>query len=526
MEKLRSHRQIEEPQSGDLIYPRFSMINLKFVNSSNAKAGAARGFLSLLCSATCMVAFLFSPSETADAATSPPNILVILADDMGYGDTGFMGSQSLETPNLDSLARSGVYCSQAYVTSPVCSPSRAGLMTGRDPRRFGYEENLNQSSPNYDTRPELLGLAPGEHTLGDHLGHAGFATALIGKWHLGLGQGFHPNRRGFDYFCGMLTGSHSYFPEAGKHRLERNGKSLETFSSPYLTDFFTDEGMNWLEGQQGKEQPWFLFMSYNAPHGPMQATEADLARFSSIQDKKRRTYAAMMYALDRGVGRLMAWLREQGLVEETLVVFFSDNGGAASNASWNGPLSGAKGTLREGGIRVPMFVSWPGSIPSGQEYKPIVSSLDLLPTFLAAAGAEALPLRKPLSHEHRGNFNGGVKRYGAYDGINLLPSLSGQATLSDRTLFWRLQGQTAVRTGRDKLIRLSHRPAQWFQPGQDVGERRDLVGSSPERLAELFQMLGQWEASLPTVPLWGSSPFWIGESAAHYDRLPARKEPR
>jgi arylsulfatase A-like enzyme len=502
-----------------------TMKRMIVANSSNAKQGEVGGFPSVRLLSVCIVALLFAPIEKIAAAKSPPNILVILADDMGYGDTGFMGSQLLKTPHLDSLARSGIYCSQAYVTSPVCSPSRAGLMTGRDPRRFGYEGNLNQSSPNYATRPELLGLAPGEHTLGDHLGHAGYATALIGKWHLGLGADFHPNRRGFDHFSGMLTGSHSYFPKGGKHRLERNGESVREFSNPYLTDFFTDEGLGWLNRQQGSDQPWFLFMSYNAPHGPMQATEADLARFGFIKNEKRRTYAAMMYALDRGVGRLMSWLDQEDLIEETLVVFFSDNGGATSNASWNGPLSGAKGTLREGGIRVPMFWSWPGSLPSGQEFKSTVSSLDLLPTFLAAASAEALPLRKPLSHEHRGNFNAGVKRFGAYDGINLLPSLTGQARMPDRALFWRLQGQAAVRTGGDKLIRLSHRPAQWFQPGHDVGEVEDLKGSSPERLNGLFQLLGQWEASLPTVPLWGSSPYWIGESAKHYDRLAPRNEP-
>ena len=476
--------------------------------------------------AVCLVAFLFVLIEKTAEAKSQPNILVILADDMGYGDTGFMGSQLLKTPHLDSLARSGIYCSQAYVTSPVCSPSRAGLMTGRDPRRFGYEGNLNQSSPNYATRPELLGLAPGEHTLGDHLGHAGYATALIGKWHLGLGAGFHPNRRGFDHFSGMLIGSHSYFPQKGKHRLERNGDPIREFSSPYLTDFFTDEGLAWLNRQQKSEQPWFLFMSYNAPHGPMQATEADLKRFGHIENEKRRTYAAMMYALDRGVGRLMVWLEEQDMQEETLVVFFSDNGGASSNASWNGALSGAKGTLREGGIRVPMFLSWPGFIPSGREFNSPVSSLDLLPTFLAAAGADALPLREPLSHEHRRNFTDGVRRFGAYDGVDLLPLLTGQTDPPERTLFWRLQGQTGVLDGADKLIRLSHRPSQWFRPGQDVGEARDLTGSSPERLRELFQLLGQWETTLPTVPLWGSSPFWIGESAKHYDRLAPRKEPQ
>ena len=460
------------------------------------------------------------------ADQSRPNILVVLADDMGYGDLGATGSELLKTPHLDRLVQSGVFCRQAYVTSPVCSPSRAGLMTGRDPRRFGYEENLNKNPKAYDTRPELLGLVPGEKTLGDHLAHAGYDTALIGKWHLGLGAEFHPNRRGFGHFSGMLTGSHSYFPTQGKHQLERNGIAVEQFSSPYLTDYFTDEGIAWLEQKRESKKPWFLFMSYNAPHGPMQATDADLALFSSIENPRRCTYAAMMFALDRGMGRIMTWLSDQAVDENTLIVFFSDNGGATSNASWNGPFSGAKGTLKEGGIRVPMIWHWPGVFPSGTEIDQPVSSLDLLPTFLAAAGAEPLPLREALSHEDRRNFRLSSERFGPYDGLNLLPILKGREQSMERKLFWRLQGQTAIRWGDDKLIKLSHRPAQWFQPAKDLGEREDLAVSSDLRLRELFEQLGSWEAQLPTVPLWGSSPYWIRQSALLYDSLMPTSEPR
>lgn len=454
-----------------------------------------------------------------------PNILFILSDDMGYGDLGFTGSKQLLTPHLDALATAGVFCTQGYVTSPVCSPSRAGLITGRDPRRFGYEGNLNKAAANYQTRPELLGLAPGEHTLGDHLRSAGYATALIGKWHLGLGPGFHPQERGFDYFCGMLTGSHGYFPDPKRNRLERNGEPLTKFSNPYLTDFFSDEAITWLDGQKDQEKPWFLFLSYNAPHGPMHATEEDLARFPNIKDKKRRTYAAMMFALDRGVGRLTQWLKDTGVERNTLIVFFSDNGGPLSNGSWNGELSGSKGNLREGGVRVPMFWSWPGSLPAGKRYESPASSLDLLPTFMAAAGAKPLPLRKPMAHEDSNNWKRGVNRYGAYDGINLLPHLRGELPPKERTLFWRLQGQTSVRSGADKLIRLSHRAPQLFQPTTDPGEAHDLSAEENGRLQSLFRQLGEWESSLPTIPLWGSSPYWISQSAKHYDEHSPISEP-
>ncbi|MEM7014263.1 MAG: sulfatase-like hydrolase/transferase, partial [Verrucomicrobiota bacterium] len=398
------------------------------------------------------VLFTFSILLNFGSAAEQPNILIILADDMGYGDLGCMGSELLKTPHIDALAESGVICTQAYVASPVCSPSRAGLLTGRDPRRFGYEGNLNKGASAYPTRPELLGLPPGEHTLGDHLRVAGYATCLIGKWHQGTGEGFHPLDRGFDYFCGMLTGSHSYFPKPEKNSLERNREPLTEFSNPYLTDFFTDEGLDWLGARntEAPAQPWFLFMSYNAPHGPMHATEEDLALFGEIQDEKRRTYAAMMFALDRGVGRIRAWLEESGELDDTLIVFFSDNGAASNNGAWNGPLSGLKGTLLEGGVRIPMIWSWPAQIPARAPYEGAVSSLDLLPTFSAAAGADPLPLSPPRSHEDKKNRQRLIDVYGEYDGLNLLPMLTGKAEPAPRTLFWRLQGQTAILDGESK----------------------------------------------------------------------------
>lgn len=461
-------------------------------------------------------------------ADDRPNLLILLADDMGYGDLGCMGSEHLRTPHIDALARDGILCTQAYVTSPVCSPSRAGLLTGRDPRRFGYQANLNKGEQNYATRPELLGLPTGEWTLGDHLKAAGYRTALIGKWHQGTGDSFHPNSRGFDYFCGMLGGSHGYFPKPERNQLERNGQPLTEFSSEYLTDFFTDDALRWIEatGSEQTARPWFLFLSYNAPHGPLQATPEDLQRFSHINDKRRRTYAAMMWALDRGIGRVRDSLQESAELENTLIVFFSDNGGATSNASWNGPLSGVKGCLKEGGIRVPMIWSWKNHLPQQQRFNGVVSSLDVLATFLAAAKAKPLPLSAPRSHEDKSNRKKIVKKYGAYDSINLLPVFNGESDLPQRTLFWRLQGQAAILHREDKLIRTSHRPAQYFNPASDLAEESDLSQSQPEKFRQLFKELAEWEAMLPTVPLWGSSPYWSSQSAKHYDDWSPTPEPK
>lgn len=474
-----------------------------------------------------LIASLLAIACSCPSNAAPPNLLLIVADDMGYGDLGCTSSTTIKTPNLDSLAQRGVLCTRAYVASSVCSPSRAGLMTGRDPRRFGYEGNLNEKAESYPTRPELLGLPPSEWTLGDQLRSAGYSTALVGKWHLGDGAGFHPNTRGFDHFCGMLGGGHTYFPGPGKNRIERNGKIVESFSSSYLTDFFTDEAIRWINrAEKTSQDPWLMVLSYNAPHTPMEATSEDLAQVRGITDSKRRTYAAMMLALDRGVGRVMDRLEELGARENTLVVFLSDNGGATNNASWNGALSGAKGTLREGGVRVPMIWSWPARIPSGGRCASLVSSLDILTTFMAAAQKQPLALNDPPSHADKRNQRAMHKLSGAYDGRNALPLLTDDGKDQPPARYWRLQGQAAVMRGDMKLIRLGHRPAQLFNVAEDPSESADLAGKDTETLEALYRDLGNWESSLPTVPLWDSSPFWWGDSARIYDSWSPRAEPK
>lgn len=460
-------------------------------------------------------------------ATEAPNVLLILADDLGYGDLGCTGSTTIHTPHIDMLAKSGVLCTRGYVASAVCSPSRAGLITGRDPRRFGYEANLNKAAAYYPTRPELLGLPPTENTIGDQLGAAGYRTAIVGKWHLGLGPGMHPNRRGFDYFCGMLGGGHTYFPTKSEHKIERNGEWVAGFSNPYLTDFFTDEAIGWIDrcAEFSKPAPWFLYLSYNAPHTPLEATEKDLVDYAAISDPKRRTYAAMVSAMDRGVGRVLDHLTTSGQRENTLVVFLSDNGGATDNSSWNGHLSGAKGSLREGGIRVPMIWSWPATLPAGTTSDVVVSSLDILPTALAASGANPLPLQAPPTYCDSRNCRRMIERCGAYDGKDVVPSLTGGSTSSQRHLYWRLQGQAAVLRGDKKLIRLNHRSAQLFDTADDPGERNDLALSGEGARDTLARDLAEWEAALPTVPLWDSSPYWWGASAKIYDEYDPKPEP-
>jgi len=424
-------------------------------------------------------------------------MLVILADDMGYGDLGCYGSKQIETPHLDKLAATGIRCTDGYVSGNVCAPSRAGLLTGRYQQRFGFEHNLNRGFP---TLPERLGIPSGQKTIADHLRGAGYRTGLVGKWHVGDSiPEMLPNARGFDFFFGMHGGGHGYFPEAGKHKLMRNEKPAEGIKAPYLTDWFTEEAIDFMQPKE--EKPWFLFLSYNTPHTPMQAKQEDLERFAHIQHKGRRTYAAMQWCMDQNIGRILEMLRETGQLDNTLIVFFSDNGGSVTASyACNAPLRGMKGSFLEGGIRVPFLFHWPAGLPSGKEFTKPLISLDLLPTFMAAAGAEMPPRTEKK----------GKNTTVAWDGVNLLPFLRGEKEDDPHAqLFWRmaLRG-AAVRQGDWKLMVNVHTPPALYHLAEDPSELQNLYGEKPEMVADLWDALNAWEESLEDVPHWMESPNW------------------
>jgi arylsulfatase A-like enzyme len=446
---------------------------------------------------------------TADAAGPRPNIIVLLADDFGYADTGFQGCRDIPTPHLDALAAGGIRCTNGYVSGPYCSPTRAGFMTGRYQQRFGHEFNPGGS-------PEL-GLPLTESTIADRLRAVGYATGVIGKWHLGEAAKFHPQRRGFDEFFGFLGGAHPYFPGQGAPIYRGTTVVKET---EYLTDAFAREAVGFIDRHKGGDRPFFLYLAFNAVHTPMHATDERLQRFASIRDTTRRTYAAMTVALDEAVGKVLARLRDEGLEENTLIAFFSDNGGPTMpgttiNGSRNDPLRGSKRTTLEGGIRVPFVLHWKGKLPAGSEYHQPVIQLDLLPTALAAAGAEIDPAWQ-------------------LDGVNLLPYLTGQvATPPHDTLYWRMGDQMAIRQGDWKLVRYDPNadvpvegnldraqarararaaakeqggratPRKLYHLGRDIGEARDLVAEHPEQVTELEAVWQKWNAQLAR-PLWGA----------------------
>jgi arylsulfatase A-like enzyme len=425
----------------------------------------------------------------AAAETARPNILVILADDLGYADLGIQGSKDIPTPHIDSLAHHGVRCTEGYVSSPMCSPSRAGLITGRSQSRFGHEINWE---PEWPADPnDRRGLPLTEKTLADHLKAAGYHTGAVGKWHLGEAPPYHPNRRGFDEFFGFIGGGHNYFCEAYRNTppqnfyntvLERNGVP-QPITPGYLTTVLGDETAAFIH--RNKEKPWVLYTAFNAPHTPMQATPELLERVKHIADESRRTYAAMVVGLDDAVGTILKQLREDGLEERTLIFFLSDNGGTTEDhTSSNTPLRGRKGQMWEGGIRVPFIARWKGVLPAGKTYDRPVSSLDILPTALAAAGASGLD----------GHL---------LDGVDLVPHLTGKKSgAPHEMLFWRMTERDirAVRDGSYKLVKQGQKP-NLFNISTDAREAKDLDGKLPEVQDRLQKAYDEWAVTLPDA-LW------------------------
>lgn len=461
---------------------------------------------------------LGSPAPVQGEARRP-NLLLIIADDMGYGDLGCYGSLQVETPHLDALAEAGVRCTDGYVASSVCAPSRAGLMTGRSGSRFGFEHNL--SAPAH-VAPEFAGIPLDEPLLSDRLQDLGYRTGLVGKWHLGESvPEHHPLARGFDAFFGMLHGSHPYWPTEGKHRLTRGREKAGAVRAPYLTDWFTLEALDFVRGKgamgEGAEpgQPWFLVLSYNTPHGPMQAKPEDEERYVHIHDETRRTYCAMQHCMDQGIGRLVDDLKARGELSNTLIVFLSDNGGSVEvSHAVNAPLRGTKGTFLEGGIRVPFIAHWPARLEP-KVYRSPVSALDVLATFVAAAGGKPPAAGVRLERAGRKKNTRPI-----YDSVNLLPYWSGEAEGEPHeALFWRmaLRG-SAMRTGDWKLVRPNSQSAQLYDLSRDVGEMKDLSQEHPEVLEGLIADLNAWEGTLERNPIFLSAPTWSKYNRRLYER--------
>ena len=436
-----------------------------------------------------------------DDAASPavqvrrPNIVVIVADDMGYGDIGVHGSKDIPTPAIDSIARNGVRFTDAYVSAPYCSPTRAGFLTGRYQQRFGHEFNIGIEG--YENH----GLPLSETTLASRLKAAGYRTAAVGKWHQGSAERFHPMERGFDEFFGFLHGGHTYLGVGPPTSPVLDGRK-PVDKTGYLTDEFADRAVSFIE--RHRAQPFFLYLAFNAVHVPLQVTDTYLKRFAHLPEGNRRTYAAMLSAMDDGIGRTLKALRDNKLEENTLVFFFSDNGGptivGGVNGSTNTPLRGSKRQSFEGGIRVPFMMQWPGRLPRGRvDSRPIIQ-LDVFPTALAAA-------------------NVAVDSQWQIDGVNLLPFLTEKLNApAHDALYWRLGGMMAIRRGDWKLLKYTDEAyladpsvlsdlsgVELYNLKADIGETKNLAASEPGRVKELTAAWKQWNQGLAR-PLWPHPP--------------------
>jgi arylsulfatase A-like enzyme len=500
-------------------------------------------------SCTGLVSILLCSASPALAQSRKPNVIVILADDLGYGDTAVYGSRIAKTPNIDALAASGIRFTDGYVTNPVCAPSRAGLMTGRYQQRFGYEFNPLG-------RDRSGGMSLHEITIAQVMKAAGYATGAIGKWHLGQPAGYYPTDRGFDYFFGMAGGGSDYIidpqpgdeyigphgmdivvPPAGlaamphgdrlkevlervrqRQPITRDGKVVRV--DEYLTDAFTQEALDFID--RNRSRPFFLYLAQHAPHVPLQAPKKYLARFREVKDPGKRVYAAMVAALDDSVGAVVATLRKDGIYRDTLVIFLSDNGcaGYTQGACSNAPLSGYKRWLAEGGIRIPYIASWPGHLPAGRVDHRQVSSLDILPTAAALAHAK-LPTDR------------------VYDGVDLIPFVDGgNSGIPNPKLYWRDGVDFAMRDADTKLwlcdialpqtsseeqpaaamsrrarrrMRLTvpaigpqGRHVMLYDLADDIGESHNIAATHPTEVAHLEAEVAGWNQTL-VRPQWPQS---------------------
>lgn len=426
-----------------------------------------------------LVAFV-STSFTTKRIPTKPNIIVILIDDAGFADFGFMGSKDLATPNLDMLAAKAMLFTDAHVTASVCSPSRAGLLTGKYQQKFGYDCNEGEGYTGLNVDEKLMPLA---------LKNKGYTTGAFGKWHIGYKQEQQPLQKGFDYYYGFLSGGRSYFYKADKDD-KPNAKTAiwennnQVNFDGYLTDVLSDKAVAFIE--KNKQQPFYMYWAPNAVHTPMEATNDDLQRF---KNHPRQKLAAMTFALDRAIGKIVDKLKADKLFDNTLIFFLSDNGGAANNQSSNLPLKGFKGNKFEGGHRIPLLVSWPKYIKAKSTFKGLTSALDIYPTALEAAG---------------------IKNYEALglDGISLMPQLKGLSTANPHTqLVWRKDKIAAIRNNLHKLIFLNGKEEGLYNLKTDPAEKNNLITSQPKVVESLKLQFNDWQKD-KVKPLWTEGKIW------------------
>lgn len=444
--------------------------------------------------AACVGAILLAGAAGENALTASerrPNVLLIVSDDQGYPDLGCLGLKPIQTPHLDRLAAEGVRGSSFYVTWPACTPSRASLLTGRYPQRNGLYDMIRNDMVNYGHRytpqeyavsPEMtLGLDTRELTLGNFLQSAGYRTGMVGKWDMGQARRFLPLQRGFDFFYGHGNNGIDYYTHEryGIPSLFRGNTRTQEDKGIYATDLFKREALRFLDEKSDK--PWFLYLAFNAPHGAssfevrgVQAPPEYVQRYKNagLNERLQRYYAAVT-CMDEAIGAILDRIHKRGEADNTIVIFFSDNGGAGNGG--NEPLKGAKGTLWEGGIRVPFIFKWTGHVPAGKTTDAFLTTLEIAPTLARACGVK-LPENLIL------------------DGYDMIPALNGQP--SPRTeMYWEHRTHRACRVKNWKWLD-SDQGKGLFDLSRDLGETKDLSAQHPEVVAELQKKYAAWRKAM------------------------------
>ncbi len=431
-----------------------------------------------------IVSVLFLGAAFSTAAMTKPNVVLFLADDMGFADCGVYNCTDILTPHIDSLAHNGVRFTNGYTSGCVCSPTRAGLISCRYQQRLGFDANAEgKARPGtVDRGPRALDI--NQITFPQRMKALGYATGMVGKWHIGSGDGYRPNQRGFDFFYGIMPHGLGAKGPHGETPPPTYRDEVAVATPPNHMETFCDESLKFID--DNRDKPFLLYMAFTAVHGPFVAPEPWFSRQESSLPAARRRYAADMAQLDKVVGRVMQRLRERGLEENTLVFFLSDNGGPGGAVN-NGALRGTKWTVWEGGIHVPFIAYWKGRFEAGRVLDQPVIQLDIPATAFAAAGAEVAP-----------DWN--------IDGANLLPLLEGKSDAAPHeALFWRFGVQYAVRQGDWKLVKPHINMApRLHNLAQDIGEQNDLAAQHPERVKQLQELWDKWNAK-------NEPPRWIDQ---------------
>ena len=438
---------------------------------------------------------LVSCSTSTD---SKPNIIIILADDAGYSDFGFMGSNEIKTPNLDQLAFDGVTFNNAYVSASVCSPSRAGLLTGMYQQRFGHECNLDSDVNN--------SFDPNQITIAEALKTEGYNTGLIGKWHLGDKTQNHPLKNGFDYFWGFISGARNYFYNPNEEFRNSIRNVVENYTQTkfdgYLTDVLGDKAIGFINKNHQSNNPFFLFLSFNAPHTPMHAKDDVLEKF---KDNPRQVYASMMWSMDEAIGSVVEALKENDQYDNTIIYFLSDNGAAMSNDASPFPFKGWKGNQYEGGIKTPMIMTWKNKIKSNTQFDGFISALDIFKTSLEASSVNKEYMIKA-------------------DGKNIMNFLNDN-NIKNENLFWRKDKMATVRSGDYKLIRLNDTSTVLYNIKKNYFEDFDLKINESQVHDSLLKLLSSWESTL-IDPNWIENKNWNIVTEMIYEDLMTNRDIR